>query len=146
VKRLAVRDFGEKAQGVELRGDTRNPEPEHFRVVFPGGDVDIVRCDDGSYWIHVRVDRPEDFGDAGEGPYGRVLSGRVDVDGRHTSDLDPGLLADPGLYHLAVRIGLRPAQEAKRRAEVQGGGAGEQAEMFAEGGGDGGGDAGGSDQ
>ena len=104
MKRLTVRSFGEKAQGVELNGDSRDPEPEHFRVAFPGGDVDVVRCGDGSYWIHVRVERPGR--DDGEGHYGRVLAGRVDVEGRHTSDLDPGLLADPGLYHLAVRVGV----------------------------------------
>ena len=63
---LRVTAAGEKAQQVELRGDPRNPEPDHFRVVFPGGDVDLARCDDGSYWIHVRVDRPRDGGDDGD--------------------------------------------------------------------------------
>lgn len=111
---LRVASAGEKAQQVELRGDPRNPEPDHFRVVFPGGDVDLARCDDGSYWIHVRVDRPGAGDDAGDGPYGAVLGARVDVHGRHTAELDPGLLADPGLYHLAVRVGRteRPVEAA----------------------------------
>ena len=103
---LRVTSAGEKAQQVELRGDPRHPEPDHFRVVFPGGDVDLARCDDGSYWIHIRVDRPGDGSDDGEGPHGVILGGRIDVHGRHTTEIDPGLLADPGLYHLAVRVGV----------------------------------------
>ncbi len=105
MKLLAVERDGEKAQRVVLKGNPKQPEPEHFRVTLPGGDVDIARCDDGSYWVHVRVDRPGAPDDDHERTYGRILGGRIDVHGKHTVDVNPGALADPGLYHLAVHLG-----------------------------------------
>lgn len=102
---------GTEVQQVELKGDPRNPEPIHFRVCFPFGDVDIVRCSHPDipgkapdYWIHVRVNRPND-GDDPDRDFGRVTDGRADLIGRHASEVDPGLLADPNLYHLAIKVG-----------------------------------------
>ena len=95
MRRLCVEQMGEVVQGVRLRGDPRNPEPMHFRVVLPFGDVDVARCSDGSYWVHVRIDEGE----------GAVTDGRVDLRGRHATECDAGDLGHPDLYHLAVRVG-----------------------------------------
>ena len=46
MKRLSVKNFGHKAQGVELRGDPRSPEPECFRIRLPGATVEVVRARD----------------------------------------------------------------------------------------------------
>jgi len=97
MKRLKVVDFGTKVQGVTIRGDKRNPEPESFRVQFPGGDVDVVRTTDDEYWIHIRVDRDET-------PRGRIVDARLDIKGKHASETKVGDFENPNLYHLAVRI------------------------------------------
>jgi len=106
VKRLVVQDFGSKVQGVRLCGDKRNPEPESFRVAFPGGDVDVVRTTDGQYWVHVRVNRPEDANDGPGFVIGKLVDARLDVTGKPASDCDAGDFAHPGLFHLAVRVAV----------------------------------------
>jgi hypothetical protein len=109
-----VTSGGDDVQQVVLEGDPKKcPEPVHFRVVLPWGDVDVARCDDDAYWIHFRVNRPGDSTDDGERPNGAVLDARIDVHDRPASAIDPGLLDDPGLYHLAVRLG--PAQKGGGR-------------------------------
>jgi len=98
---------GSKVAVVRLRGDRKNPEPESFRVLLPFGDVDIVRCDDDSYWIHVRRNKASDFeaSDDGEGRAGRLMAGRVDVSNKSASESDAGDFENPRTYHVAVRIG-----------------------------------------
>lgn len=103
MRRLAVKSFGDEVQGIELRGDRRSPEPTYVRVAFPGGDVDVVRASDGSYWIHVRVDQAKDVTASGE-PVGQITDARLDVAGKHASETDAGDFGNPGLYHLAVRV------------------------------------------
>lgn len=123
MKRLVVRDMGDKVQGVELRGDRRNPEPESFRVVFPGGDVDVVRTTTDDYWVHVRVNVAGDLHAQEDLVVGQLVDARLDIQGRHASDVNVGDFADPGLYHLAVRVAraavaapTKEAAEPKRRA------------------------------
>jgi hypothetical protein len=106
VKRLKVIDFGSEVQGVRLFGDRRNPEPQYFRVAFPGGDVDVTRTTDDEYWVHVRVNTPEkcEFGDE---VMGKLVDARLDIAGKHASECNEGDFSHPDLYHLAVRIGRR---------------------------------------
>jgi hypothetical protein len=103
MQRLKVTDFGSQVQGVTLKGDRRHPEPESFRVKFPGGDVDVTRTTDDEYWIHVRVNRPENTIDEDE-PNGRIVDARLDIVNKHASQTKVGDFENPGLYHLAVRI------------------------------------------
>ena len=109
MKTLKVTHSGDKVQQVVLCGDRRNPEPEHFRIVLPFGDVDIVRCTDDSYWVHIRVNRPED-GDSLDRKMGFVMDGRLDIHGKHVSDVLGAPLDDPNLYHAAIRIGPAPQE------------------------------------
>lgn len=37
---LKIRSMGENALGVTLEGNPNKPEPIHFRVCSPGGDVE----------------------------------------------------------------------------------------------------------
>ena len=105
MKRLKVQDFGDKVQGVKLFGDRTDPEPESFRVAFPGGDVDVVRTTDDQYWIHIRVNTPErDMTPTIPTVMGQIVDARLDITGKHAGDCDEGDFSHPGLYHLAVRI------------------------------------------
>lgn len=105
MNRMKVIDFGTTVQGVRLKGDRKNPEPESFRVAFPGGDVDVVRTTDGEYWVHVRVNHPED-GAEPEREFGRLVD-TVELRGHgaHTSAIED--FRHPDLYHMAVRITKR---------------------------------------
>lgn len=94
---------GDEVATVHVYGDPkRQPEPETLRVVLPFGDVDITRCTDGGYWIHVR----RATGQPGETcpQVGVIDDARLDIEGRHTSDVDVGEFADPKLYHVAIRL------------------------------------------
>jgi len=105
VKTLKVEHMGTKVQGIRLRGDQRNPEPEHVRVVFPGGDVDVVRTTNGEYWVHIRVNSSEDVKvSGGDRMAGELVDARLDVRGKHASECRTGDFGHPGLYHLAVRV------------------------------------------
>jgi hypothetical protein len=104
VRPLKVKRMGDEVQGVQLFGDPKKQhEPTYFRVVLPFGDVDIVRCSGGEYWVHVRVNRPGGQTLPGQ-PTGVIEDARID-------SLTPDAafpceaLADGGLYHLAVRLG-----------------------------------------
>jgi hypothetical protein len=108
VKTLKVERMGDVVQGIRLRGDPElRPEPEHVRIVFPGGDVDVARTDDGSYWVHVRVDREEDVLGESADVVGQLVDARLDIKGKHASECDAGDFAHPELYHLAVRVARR---------------------------------------
>jgi len=50
---LKVKKFGTNTLGIELEGNPKKPEPDNFAVKFKGGEVQIVRTEDGDYWIHV---------------------------------------------------------------------------------------------
>lgn len=102
---LKIKRFGSHVLGVTLEGNSKNPEPEEFRVEFPGGDISVVRRTDGSYWAHIRVDKP------GAGMFNpdtdtpaSIVEARLDILGEHTSQVNVGDFNNPKLYHLAVRI------------------------------------------
>ena len=106
VKMLKVKRMGDKVQGVVIRGNPANPEPIHFRVVLPFGEVDISRTSDGGYWVHTTVNRPSSGHHIkGQTRTGCVVDARVDAHNKPAGTLDPGVLADPHLYHLALRLG-----------------------------------------
>ena len=101
---LKVQDMGTDVRGVKLKGDRRNPEPIHFRVMFPGGDVDIVRTTDDDYWIHIRVNHKDDGADPDRVLDAKITDARLDLLSKPVQQVDVGDFNDPSLYHLAVRI------------------------------------------
>jgi len=111
---LKIESFGDAALGVTLLGNPKKPEPDHFRVNFPGGDVDIARCTDGSYWVHVAVNRRGNGGHDPERAEGQIKDARLDIIGKCAADCDAGDFGHEGLYHLAVRVEVPAAGRAKR--------------------------------
>jgi hypothetical protein len=110
---LRIREFGDNVLGVELEGNPRKPEPIEFRVIFPGGVVEIARCSDGTYWAHIArfLSDRADGGRCDERPIGTILEARADATGHHAPQTREELatvLESDGLHHVAVRIGVRP--------------------------------------
>lgn len=107
MKTLKIVQFGNKCQGVRLRGDRRNPEPETVRIAFPTGEVELTRTTDNEYWVHVRVYDNDDLLTIGEDEkisVGRITDARLDIRGRHASETNVGDFENEKLFHLAVRV------------------------------------------
>lgn len=102
-KHLKIKSMGNAALGVELEGNPQKPEPIHFRVVLPFGDVDIVRTTDNDYWVHVRTDHPDD-GWSPDRNFGKFIDARIDLLSKHSSECDKGDFGHPDMYHMAFRI------------------------------------------
>lgn len=51
---------------------------------------------------HVRVDHPQH--NLHGRPIGKIVDGRLDIHNKNTSEVDRGDYANPGLYHVAVRV------------------------------------------
>lgn len=104
-KHLKIKQMGEAVLGVVLEGNPKKPEPIHFRIVLPFGDVDIVRCTDDSYWVHIRRNTQEQVRCEQVTMVGKFIDGRIDIIGKHASDCDSGDFGHPDMDHMAVRIG-----------------------------------------
>ncbi len=107
MKALEIERFGDDVQGIRLHGDPKiRPEPMHVRIMFPGGDFEVVRCDDGTYWAHIRIDGEAET-HAAASCEGKFIDARLDIHGQHAGEPDLGDFKHPGLYHVAVRVGRR---------------------------------------
>ena len=111
MKTLRVRQTSGGVQEIILHGDRRDPEPTYLRIRFPGGEVELVRTSEAGYWAHVYVNTPDHEGWDPAATMGRMTDARLDILDKHTSQADRGDFANPGLYHLAVRVDRAPAKE-----------------------------------
>lgn len=106
--RLKITKFGESAEGIALTGNPKSCEPDHVRISFPGGDVEVVRATDGAqpdYWVHVRInhkDHPMFVQD--EDLQGVLCDARLDQIDKSAKEAKLGDFNRPELYHLAVRV------------------------------------------
>jgi hypothetical protein len=113
MKTLKIEHFGQSAQGIRLLGNTRNPEPDHVRIVFPGGEVEVVRATDGKspdYWVHLNLNHPHRDGWNEDQTMATVCDARLDQTDKHASESNLGDFERPELYHVAIRV--RPQWDA----------------------------------
>lgn len=106
---LKIRELGSNTLGVKLEGNPKKPEPDSFRVHFPGGCVDIERCSDGDYWVHVIVNNEDRLremtGDETDEIPAQFLEARLHMMGKHSSEANLGDFENPGLYDVALKVG-----------------------------------------
>ena len=108
--RLKITSFGQSAEGIALTGNPKSGEPDHVRITFPGGDVEVVRTTNGvnpDYWVHIRINHPKDGLDTpGETQHGKLTQARLDLHdtGTGSSKGNVGDFNNPNLHHLAVRV------------------------------------------
>jgi hypothetical protein len=111
-RKIQVENFGTDAVGLVITGDPKNQEPNHFRIAFPGGDVEVTRARDGEnadYWVHVRVNKPDTpMFVPDETLPARITDARLDIIDKATSKADKGDFDNPNLYHFAVRVTPEP--------------------------------------
>jgi hypothetical protein len=77
---------------ITFRGDPKSPEPSTAIIEFPGGHVEVSRCSDNTYWVHIGVVAPANVVDSRMDTY-------VDGVGR-VVEIPHG----QGIDHIAVRI------------------------------------------
>lgn len=107
MSKLKITSFGQNAQGIELTGNPKNCEPDHVRIAFPGGDVEVVRAADGpnpDYWVHVRVNHPDGAMVAQDDLMAKVCDAQIDRTTKHTHDVNVGDFDKPDVNHIAIRI------------------------------------------
>lgn len=95
--------MGDAVLGVKLEGNPKKPEPIHFRIGLPFGDVDIARTTDGDYWVHVVINRPNDGHDP-DRKFGKFVNARIDIIRKHAFEANKGDFGHPDMYHLAVKV------------------------------------------
>lgn len=104
---------GSDVARIYITGDQKNCEPAHVRIVFPGGNFEVVRATDGAdadYWVHIYVNRPNDgWFIPGETEVGKIVSARLDVIGKNASEARLGDFNNPNLNHVALRVRRVPA-------------------------------------
>lgn len=106
--RLKITQFGQSAEGIALTGNPKSCEPDHVRITFPGGDVEVVRATDGAnpdYWVHVRINHKDHSQfTPGEDMEAVLCDARLDQIDKSSVKADLGDFNRPELYHLAVRV------------------------------------------
>lgn len=93
----------------ELLGDPNIKQEKPYTIIkFPGGDVEISRCEDGRYWVHVAVRDEREFGGFNQA---RIVDARMDFAGRYDDAGNAALKAavEAGdVNHIAFLIDPRP--------------------------------------
>lgn len=114
-KHLKIKKMGDDVMGVELEGNPAKPEPIHFRVRIPGGDVDIARTTAGKHWVHVRVNNPRATSFNPTAEVGRIEEARADFGDR---GVQVPVDVAPDLYHLAVLTSRVAGEEDRGQYEI----------------------------
>ncbi len=80
---------------ITFKGDKRKPEPATGVIQFPGGHVEVSRCTDGSYWVHVEVVDPKN-----------IVSSRMDYTAGAWREIGsiPEVPRADEIKHIAVQI------------------------------------------
>jgi hypothetical protein len=113
-----IRQTGDAVAEIELTGLRKNVEPDHMRISFPGGCVDVVRATDTDgpdFWVHVIVNH-ERHGlfIPDETIPGRITDARIDTVediGRKPSQGDFG---HDAVNHVAMRVRPFWGNESKK--------------------------------
>lgn len=112
--------FGTDAFGLEMTGDPRNMEASHYRIVFPGGHLEVTRAQDNpnpDYWVHVYVNHKGSPSFDPDEPPARITDARLDLHDRSAGEVDIGDFDNPALYHLAVKVTHGAAAKIGKRGE-----------------------------
>lgn len=87
--------YDPQATHMIFEGDKRNPEPPTGVITFPGGHVEVSRCENGDYWAHVYVVGSEN-----------ITESRIDYASPENAHLHgiPQIPAANDIQHIAIRV------------------------------------------
>ena len=91
------------AQHIYLCGDKAQPEPQEFYIHFPGGQIGVSRCSNGTYWAHLNLEDEKEDG-SGRIKKSKVIDARIDCKDWHIDKMNIGDIARPDCYHVAIKI------------------------------------------
>lgn len=77
-------------------------EQAYTIILFPGGSIELSRCEDGTYWLHAAThqDMPSD-------PMATITEARVDATDRYCDQANAAIneeLGKGGVNHIAFRF------------------------------------------
>lgn len=90
-------------QHIFIKGNVAEPEPGEFYIHFPGGQIGVSRCSDGSYWAHLNLEDEKEDG-SGREKKSNIIDTRIDCKGLHAGEMSIGDMARPDCYHVAIKI------------------------------------------
>lgn len=93
----------EDACTIIFEGNKTSPEPAFGIIKFPGGHVEVTRCDNGTYWAHISI--KDDTGDSSKN--GKIVKSRFDYDYETSIKMNKNVVPIPeeqGIEHIAIRI------------------------------------------
>lgn len=98
----------EAPKRITLLGDkTKRPEPAQHIIEFPGGAIELSRCEDGNYWAHIIVnrDRAIDGCEGLQACRAEIVGSRIDYEW----PANPNVVPVPDAEHVQqVAILIRP--------------------------------------
>lgn len=104
---MKAKKLGDNAVGLVITGKRKNREPDHVRIMFPGGDVDVVRSENGDhpdYWVHIRINNPDHPSFSPGTQPAELVDARLDQTDKHVNESDVGDFGRKELYHMAIRV------------------------------------------
>ena len=90
-------------QHIYIKGDKTEPEPQEFYIHFPGGQIGVSRCTDGTYWAHLSLEDEKEDG-SGRIKKSNIIDARIDCKDLHINEMDIGDMKRPDCYHIAIKI------------------------------------------
>jgi len=90
---------------IVFEGDRKHPEPSTAAIEFPGGNVEVTRTSDGTYWAHIAVyrDRTHEGGPV----KGEIIDSRIDYDHdgyKKASIKIPDIPHGEHVQHIAIKV------------------------------------------
>ena len=90
-------------QHIYIKGDPEEPEPGEFYIHFPGGQIGVSRCSDGTYWAHLNLEDEKEDG-SGRKKKSNIIEARIDCKEKGVNEQIVGDMARPDCYHIAIKI------------------------------------------
>ena len=85
---------------VIFKGDKNNPEPSTGIIKFPGGNIEVSRCHDGTYWAHLNIEE-----------VGNIIDSRMDVVGVQLAKTVHEIPYGDQVNHFAIKVSPTPPTE-----------------------------------
>jgi hypothetical protein len=100
-------------KSIKILGDkTKKTESAQHIIEFPGGAIELSRCENGDYWAHIILNRVQSIDDC-DG-LNQCTADVVDSRMDYEWPADPNVIPIPNKEHLhQIAVRIRPNRSAK---------------------------------